>query len=295
MNRKLNLILIALFLFVAAACNSEHPGYKKKSSGLYYAIHESNSGPKAQLGQILQMDMSYRFPEDSVIFRNTDYDAPIFLKLQESEYKGDIYEALGLLAQNDSASFVFEAESFFLVTLRSGQMPPFIGPKDKIFVDIRLHKIFTEEEFDAYQAEEQEAFVQQQELAFAKEDQDLKAYLKANNINTPAQESGLIIIEKTKGRGAKPQAGQMVKVHYRGTLLDGTVFDSSFERNQPIEFQLGTQQVIRGWDEGISKLQVGSKATLIVPSYLAYGDQQRGAHIKPFSTLIFDIELVDAK
>jgi FKBP-type peptidyl-prolyl cis-trans isomerase len=84
----------------------------------------------------------------------------------------------------------------------------------------------------------------------------------------------------------------VVSVHYKGQLVDGTVFDSSYKRNQPIEFPIGTGQVIPGWDEGIALLKVGDKARFVIPSELAYGNQGAGGVIPPGATLIFDVELV---
>ena len=90
----------------------------------------------------------------------------------------------------------------------------------------------------------------------------------------------------------KPSKGEKVKVHYKGMLLDGTVFDSSFKRDQPIEFTLGVGQVIKGWDEGISLLGIGDKASFIIPSDLAYGESGAGGVIPPNATLIFEVELI---
>ncbi|TVZ22608.1 cyclophilin family peptidyl-prolyl cis-trans isomerase [Dokdonia sp. Hel_I_63] len=98
-----------------------------------------------------------------------------------------------------------------------------------------------------------------------------------------------------KGTGAKAEKGKTVSVHYKGALPDGTVFDSSFKRNQPIDFQLGVGQVIPGWDEGISLLNVGDKARLVIPSDLGYGSAGAGGVIPPNATLVFDVELVAVK
>jgi FKBP-type peptidyl-prolyl cis-trans isomerase len=84
-------------------------------------------------------------------------------------------------------------------------------------------------------------------------------------------------------------------VHYKGALIDGTEFDSSYKRKQPIDFQLGVGQVISGWDEGIQLLQVGDKARFVIPSNLAYGERGAGGVIPPNATLIFDVELMDVK
>jgi len=108
-------------------------------------------------------------------------------------------------------------------------------------------------------------------------------------------ESGLRYQIIQEGTGAKAEKGQTVSVHYKGQLPDGTVFDSSYKRNQPIDFALGVGQVIKGWDEGISLLKVGDKARFVIPSDLAYGSAGAGGVIPPNATLVFDVELVAVK
>jgi FKBP-type peptidyl-prolyl cis-trans isomerase len=98
-----------------------------------------------------------------------------------------------------------------------------------------------------------------------------------------------------KGEGVKAEKGKTVSVHYKGQLADGTVFDSSYKRNQPIDFPLGVGQVIPGWDEGILLLNVGDKARLVIPSDLGYGSRGAGGVIPPNATLIFDVELMNVK
>lgn len=103
--------------------------------------------------------------------------------------------------------------------------------------------------------------------------------------------SGLQYLIEKEGTGAKPTATDRVKVHYTGRLLDGTEFDSSVKRGQPAEF--GVNEVIKGWTEALQLMPVGSKWKLYIPSELAYGDRGAGADIKPGSTLVFDVELLD--
>ena len=102
--------------------------------------------------------------------------------------------------------------------------------------------------------------------------------------------SGLQYKVITMGTGAKPLATDVVKVHYHGTTIDGTVFDSSVQRGEPISFALN--QVIPGWTEGVQLMPVGSKFMFSIPSNLAYGDQGAGGVIKPGTTLIFEVELL---
>jgi len=105
-------------------------------------------------------------------------------------------------------------------------------------------------------------------------------------------ESGLYHKIINKGSGAQAVAGKVVSVHYKGTLLDGKKFDSSYDRNEPIDFPLGNGHVIPGWDEGIALLQVGDKARFVIPPHLAYGAAGAGGVIPPNATLIFDVELM---
>ncbi len=108
-------------------------------------------------------------------------------------------------------------------------------------------------------------------------------------------DSGLRYKIIQKGSGAKAEKGKTVSVHYEGALTNGQIFDSSYKRNQPIDFALGIGQVIPGWDEGISLLQVGDKARFVIPSHLAYGKTGAGGVIPPNATLVFDVELMNVK
>jgi peptidylprolyl isomerase len=113
--------------------------------------------------------------------------------------------------------------------------------------------------------------------------------------NAVTTASGLRYIEVAPGTGAAPVAGDVVSVHYKGTLESGKVFDSSYDRGQPIQFTLGKGMVIKGWDEGIALMHKGGKARLVIPPDLAYGAQGAGGVIPPNATLTFEVELVDIK
>lgn len=118
---------------------------------------------------------------------------------------------------------------------------------------------------------------------------DANSNADSNTVTTP---SGLKYVDVVEGTGATPETGQTVFVHYTGTLEDGTKFDSSRDRNRPFSFRLGTGQVIKGWDEGISTMKVGGRRELIIPPQLGYGARGAGGVIPPNATLMFDVELL---
>lgn len=111
--------------------------------------------------------------------------------------------------------------------------------------------------------------------------------------------SGLQITDTVVGTGATPKTGQTCVMHYTGWLYEngqkGKKFDSSVDRGQPFEFPIGTQRVIKGWDEGVATMKVGGKRTLIIPAELGYGARGAGGVIPPNATLIFDVELLGVK
>ena len=129
----------------------------------------------------------------------------------------------------------------------------------------------------------------------AEEQASSEAALDKIAIGFESTDSGLRYQIIQKGTGTKAEKGKTVSVHYKGQLPDGTVFDSSYKRNQPIDFPLGMGNVIAGWDEGIALLHVGDKARFVIPSHLGYGSQGAGGAIPPDATLIFDVELMNVK
>ena len=139
------------------------------------------------------------------------------------------------------------------------------------------------------------SFESSRELRLQEEKNKAEAELDKVASGFDKTNSGLRYKILKKGDGNKATKGNTVSVHYEGSLTNGQVFDSSYQRNQPIDFQLGIGQVIPGWDEGISLLKVGDKARFVIPSELGYGSAGAGGVIPPNATLVFDVELMEVK
>ena len=170
-----------------------------------------------------------------------------------------------------------------------------IPPYTTIVYDVNVLDVKSKAEYEKQQAADKKKADQKKAAAKSAESGMLKKYLKDNKITVKPTTSGLYYIEKIAGTGPQAMAGKKVSVQYNGTLLNGKKFDSSRDHgNKPYEFELGKGNVVKGWDEGIAMMRKGGKAILICPSSLAYGDKDNGS-IPAYSTLVFDVELIDVK
>lgn len=288
-------ILIIAVMFMAAgtifvSCDSNKggfDGFDSTDDGLFYKFHKKGDGTVSpKLDDYITIDMVYA-TEDTVLFDSKNLPQVMKLPMVEPSYKGDIYDGIAMMKVGDSITFICDADSVFLKLFRMPATPPEFDSVDNIYFHIKLNDIETLEEVKA---------AQEAELKILKDEETMKKHDFLENKFPDAQPiaSGLYYIEKKEGKGSTPEAGQTVVVNYKGMFLDGTVFDSSFERDEPIEFVLGQGQVIKGWDEGIGMMRKGGSATLVIPSDLAYGPQGRSS-IPPYSTLVFEVELLDIK
>lgn len=176
--------------------------------------------------------------------------------------------------------------------LISGQEVVDTIAQDDIIESLSIDRIGAEaESWDAVAAFE--SFVNEKESRNKAAEEAAQKEIEDQVKGMEKTDSGLYYKINREGSGNHPAVGDNVKVHYRGMLLDGTVFDSSYQRNEPIGFALGKGQVILGWDEGIALLNKGAAAKLVIPSALAYGSAGAGGVIPPNATLIFEVELVD--
>lgn len=263
--------------------------FTKLESGIEYKIVDDVKGKDhPQEGDYVEIFIQTLF-EDSLIFdsREQTNGKPVAFPVREPAFHGDLTECFSLLTPGDSAIFLVPVD-----TLKAaGQnIQPWMETGKKIMYTIKLESVKTLEQL---KKEQLEAAGRQ-----PKEDDSLmNVYFKQHDLHPQKTESGIYYVITKKGEGKKPIPGQTVKVMYTGKLLNGKVFDSNidpqFGHTDPLSFALGRGRVIQGWDEGIGLLNKGAKATLFIPSHLAYGENPPTAKIPPNSVLVFDVELLD--
>ncbi len=294
---KLPLLTASIALLAFAACkNSEFEGYEKADNGMHYKFYNKVEGAKSPMeGDGVGFSFTIKkHSNDSILVdsKSVSRDGSGVFRyiLPKSSFAGSIEDGLAMMGQGDSASFIIKADSFYLKTQRFNELPPYIKPGDNLVVTIKIHEVKSKKEIEENQKQQQAEMEKMMAERQAQEQPALDKYLADNKITTKPTASGLFFIDVKKGTGPKPKATDNVVVHYTGTLLDGTKFDSSLDRGEPATFPLN--QVIPGWTEGIQLMSKGGKAKLIIPSGLGYGPQGSGP-IPPYSTLVFEVELLD--
>ena len=202
---------------------------------------------------------------------------------------------LTYMAVEDSVIIRAKVDEKLLQTMGPGSSSPFhVG--DMMYMEFKMLKIKSKEEAVA----ERNALIEAAKAKTEKIKTDLQTVVDKYNAGDLANfkklPSGLLIYTHKAGTGAIPANGANIIANYHGVLAkNGKKFDSSYERGEPFSFPLGQGNVIKGWDEGFSKLRIGSEATLIIPAQLAYGSKSMGNDIPANSTLAFYVELIDAK
>ncbi len=251
---------------------------KRTPSGLYYTIANEGSGETAKPGQVLSVFYTGRFLEGKTFDSNKDPEFHHPEAFPVTLGRGGVIkgweEGLALLKAGSKATLYIP--SYLAYGLQGNSNIP---PNTVLVFDVEIASIKTQAEVD---------------------DKLITDYMAKNNIKATKTASGLYVAITSEGKGEMPAKGQKVAVNYTGMTIDGRKFDSNtdsaFHHMQPLEFALGQGAVIKGWDEGIGMLKQGTKATLLIPSAIAYGARgQQGAGIAPNAVLIFNVELVDIK
>ncbi len=301
--------LLLVLILIHGVVFAQQKTFLTTTSGLKYQLIR-NSGLaenslKLQLGDILFLDMLYTNEKDSTIFDSRLQGRKVPIPLTKPTFKGGPEEIFEMLAIGDSAVFKISADSFFMHTFGMTALPSGINKGSLLNFYIKLHSITTLADIKKIREKQGPTSVVEAEQRKLIERKTLERYLTDNKITTKPTESGLVYIENVKGKGPTPLKGNKAKLKYVGKFLDGSVFDTNIEKVAKendmyqeglpynlFEFIVGNDEVIKGWEEAMLRMNVGGKATLIIPSHLAYEEMDSGL-IKPFSTLIFEVELVD--
>lgn len=427
------LVCYGILIYCLVSCSPEFKGYKKLKSNTYYKFYTKTDSTRVNVGDEINVKLRYTL-NDSVIF-NTDNSPQSKRILPASNYPGDLFDCISMMSVGDSAIFILDADSVFLITFRQPTLPLFVKPKSKLNIEIKILSMRSKEEL-AIEKEKELLKLQEKEIEDIKkfsnennihsefientgiyyktikkgtgdfpkptdfikikyiiqdlnqqtifstekmenevaieqlsannnetngfkmiiqrmrkgqkanfivpskylykeegvpgrilpytpffytieiidimkednylakekaknqifidaENNKIATFIKKNNIQEKPRESGLYFIEKEKGEGKQVKKGDKVKVHYILYNLDGKKISSSIDSNVPFIFVVGRNQVIEGWEEALTLMREGGKATLIIPSKIAYKEKKRSADILPYTPLHFEVELLE--
>jgi FKBP-type peptidyl-prolyl cis-trans isomerase FkpA len=289
MCRFKSIYLLFILLLASQFADAQTLDWKTLPSGITYAIVRHGKGTYKPVPTDNVMMHIRVYVSDSMAFDSykLNDEQPVPSVVNKPAFNGDIMEGLALMVEGDSAVFKIPQDSVYKNSIK----PPFAKPGDSVIYQIDLVSVKSRKSYEEEKAAKAK-------LALVEQAKPIKDYVVKQKLkNNKKLPSGLNVAITQKGTGPKAKAGDKVKVNYTGKLMDGTVFDSSvmpvFMHVNPYEFELGRGHVIKGWDEGIAQLNKGAKATLVIPSPLAYGENGQGAKIKANSILVFDVELVD--
>ncbi len=289
----LGAVIITMML---ASC-SKYSGFTKSDSGIYYKFYvENKDSLKPVEGSILTMNMIYRMEiggKDSILFNSADMPRAFEINLAKSEFKGDIYEAFSMLHKGDSATFIINANDFFTKTAKYPTLPEGLDSTSMLYFDVKLLNAETMEE-------RQKAETQKAEKLKNEEVGKIQSYLTTNNVTTAPTASGIYITTQNAGSGRGIQKADFVKINLTVTAIDGKKIFSTLDNDRPITFEFGQPFDTKGFEEAVATMKKGSKATVVVPSVMGFGERGKkdmsGQDIvSPFSPIVYEIEVLDLK
>ncbi len=298
---KHKLMLLAVAAIALASCGG---GFKQGPGGMLYNIHEDKSGPNIKEGDFISVNLIAKTEGDSVLTDSYAQGRPIPTLMPKPQFKGDVYAAIMMLSEGDSATIKLNVDSM----AKKGQPKP-PGFKGKyIIFQVKVEKVIAKGNLtDAVFKDKIGAYFKTVGETMKKaEPGKLQKYIADNNLKVTKTASGLNYVITKQGSGPTPVSGDTVQVNYTGKFLTGKVFETNVKdeamkdkttynpmrQYAPIKFAVGIKQVIPGWDEGLLLMNKGSKATFVIPSALAYGEQGMGP-IGPFTPLVFEVEMVN--
>jgi FKBP-type peptidyl-prolyl cis-trans isomerase FkpA len=318
---KKSVAALGLCVIAASGILSSCDGYKKTENGLKYKIVKDSTGGKdVEVGGVALVQMSYTNEKDTFSTAKHNYGNPIDILVMESPFKGSLEEGLTLLSEGDSAIFQVSSDSLYEKRFNI-QLPEEIKPGSFTTFNVKVVKVYSKAEIDV---EREKYATQQKEMnkqQMAMVDEYVSKMLDSAQVKAQMSKDNALIDKKLKENNQKAQKtkygvsylitkdedspliskGDTVTVEYTGKLLDGTTFDSSVGRD-PFTVVVGLGRVIPGWDDALQVLGKGDKATIYIPSPLAYGKTgiadpaNKDKYLIPQNApLVFEIEVLDVK
>ena len=282
------LIAVLAVSAILSGCNAD---FKKTPDGLRYKIFSTGKGEKFKHGQLLKVHFRNKVGDSTL---DNTFDRIPAYGMYDSSIRNvyDFVDFLGEMRVGDSAVYSRSVDSM----VKKGMMQYTNVFKKGGVIEGTMKVVASFPDETALRADQEKELKLEKEREIAK----IEQYLKEKNIKPTAKTAGgVLVVIENEGTGLKADSGTMVKINYTGYLKSGVKFDSnvdsSFQHNQPYEFQLGTRSVIPGWDEGLLLFKAGGKGKLFVPALMGYGMQSNGDRIPAFSDLFFDVEVVDVK
>lgn len=291
--RSIILVLACALFFVACEQSSK---ILRTPSGYDYSLINNSNGPTANPGDYVSFEMEITDDKGKVLQARRSSNPPQGTQIPDEGFTGDpnpIMDVLAVTAAGDTAVLVIPTDSM------PGNNPML---KDVAYVNYKINVLGIEdmatytqriaEEKAIKEAAGAEAKARESEVA-AKIAETLANYKNGTLKDLVKLPSGLEYVVHEKGDGTMPQSGETVNAHYYGvTKKEGNMFDNSFKRGQEFSFNIGTGQVIKGWDEGMAQYPRGSKATIFIPYMMAYGEAGRPPTIPAKADLVFYVELI---
>ena len=296
---KKNLMFLALAAIGLASCNG---GFKKGTGGMLYDIHVDKGAPRIKEGDFVSLQLIAKTDGDSVLMSTYEQGHAILTLLQKPQTNGDIFAGVKLLGEGDSATIKTNIDS---ITKKGMHRPPLKGKY--IVYEVKIDKVISKGKMadTAFNSTITTYLKAQADVMKKAEPAKIKKYLDDSKLNGTTTPSGLVYTITKPGAGDKPSVGDTVSVNYVGKFVNGKLFETNvkevaqkektfnpMQQYKPIHIAVGVRAVIPGWDEGLMLLNKGAKATFVVPSKLAYGEQGNQI-IQPYTPLVFDVELVD--
>jgi len=303
-NFTLSIAAITAFSMFTACKNSSSGSFgTDPATGIqYHFFNHDDKGTKPSMGDYAKVFLTLKNTNDSVLYdshhkqRKEDTTVTVNMHLLKS-FNGCLPDGIILMAVGDSAVFKVNADSLYLKTFHSQQLPSFIKTGTMVTFNIKLVSFETPEQMSSAMdaaMKDRQAMIDKRK---ADEPVQIAKYIADNKITAKPESDGIYILERKKGKGKPIKTGDSVEVKYTGTLLDGTIVETSDHGAERTTFTLvyGKDFFIKGFDDIISNLENGGSVKALIPSSMAFGEQKQSNLILPYTPLIYMVEVINVK